>query len=275
MSLRTLFRRKRPKVTIGNHTDTMPYSPGIVYQLSPAPGERCIICNTAITNGFLVCSIECAERQLQSTPLVPLRQYHRAYKDVVSRLRAQWKHSTSAPTVRAVYAVITSELSNTTYLDYRAQVESKRHCTRLNFRPGNERLRWHGSFSKCDLANIGTKICGILDGCPLCSILRESFKVEEYQGGGLFGRGIYSTATSSKADNHAHISRGSYRALTLASVVAGYGKQLSDENHGLTEPPAGYDAVLGIPRAGGTFLYDETVVYDNDAIRPVFLVVYG
>jgi hypothetical protein len=31
--------------------------------------------------------------------------------------------------------------------------------------------------------------------------------------------------------------------------------------------------VLGEP--GGDLNYEETVVYDNDAIRPAFLIVYG
>ena len=39
---------------------------------------------------------------------------------------------------------------------------------------------------------------------------------------------------------------------------------------GLTEPPR---QVLGVP--GEDLNYEETVVYNNDAIRPAFLIVYG
>jgi len=60
-------------------------------------------------------------------------------------------------------------------------------------------------------------------------------------------------------------------------------------NSALTEPPAGYDSVSVVSRrsfcgvlmgeqvlgeVGGRLNYDELVVYDNDAIRPSYLVMY-
>jgi len=41
----------------------------------------------------------------------------------------------------------------------------------------------------------------------------------------------------------------------------------------LTEPPSKYHSVIGKP--GENLNYHETIVYDNDAIRPAFLIVYG
>ena len=41
-------------------------------------------------------------------------------------------------------------------------------------------------------------------------------------------------------------------------------------NLGFTEPPR---QVLGVP--GEDLNYEETVVYNNDAVRPAFLIVYG
>ncbi|EPS92982.1 hypothetical protein FOMPIDRAFT_93797 [Fomitopsis schrenkii] len=40
----------------------------------------------------------------------------------------------------------------------------------------------------------------------------------------------------------------------------------------LTQPPARYDSVLGEP--GAELNYDEAVLYRNEAIRPLFLVIY-
>jgi len=44
------------------------------------------------------------------------------------------------------------------------------------------------------------------------------------------------------------------------------------DDESLTQPPAGYDAVIGEP--GGNLNYDECIVYNNDAIRASFLIVY-
>lgn len=41
----------------------------------------------------------------------------------------------------------------------------------------------------------------------------------------------------------------------------------------LAGPPVGYDSVVGEP--GGDLNYEETVVYNNDAIRPGYILVYG
>ena len=60
-------------------------------------------------------------------------------------------------------------------------------------------------------------------------------------------------------------------------------------NNTLTEPPAGYDSVSVVARwffggglmriqvlaeVGARLEYDEVVVYNNDAIRPSYLVMY-
>ncbi|KAF5370447.1 hypothetical protein D9615_009724 [Tricholomella constricta] len=53
------------------------------------------------------------------------------------------------------------------------------------------------------------------------------------------------------------------------------GKPLNKRKNGttLTGPPPGFHSVVGNP--GIHLNYPETVVYDNDAIRPAFLIVYG
>jgi len=58
----------------------------------------------------------------------------------------------------------------------------------------------------------------------------------------------------------------------LNNVLAGsvYGMVHSAPH--LTKPPEGYDSVYGIP--GKDLNYDELVVYDDDAIRPTYIVMY-
>jgi len=60
--------------------------------------------------------------------------------------------------------------------------------------------------------------------------------------------------------------------MLLNDVVMGKTIKLVTNNESLTQPPAGYDAVIGEP--GGDLKYDECIVYRNDAIRASFLVVY-
>jgi len=59
------------------------------------------------------------------------------------------------------------------------------------------------------------------------------------------------------------------KAMLLNKVVVGKGAKLTALNTSLTQPPSGYDSVLG-----GSGIDDELIVYTEDAIRPSFLVIY-
>lgn len=73
-------------------------------------------------------------------------------------------------------------------------------------------------------------------------------------------------------------------------VVLGKPRKQQENAEHLTEPPKGYHSVRQsvlslvhslnfllqvIGKPGLELNYPETVVYDNDAIRPAFLIVYG
>jgi len=60
--------------------------------------------------------------------------------------------------------------------------------------------------------------------------------------------------------------------MLVNDVVMGRVIKLTKTDTTLTQPPYGYDAVIGEP--GGDLNYDECVVYNNDAIRPSFLIIY-
>jgi hypothetical protein len=82
------------------------------------------------------------------------------------------------------------------------------------------------------------------------------------------------------------------KAVLLNKVVVGKGKKLMYDDTTLTAPPPGYDSVstndIGSPletcsilcahqvlaEKGGSLNHDELVVYDNDAIRPSYIVMY-
>ena len=78
--------------------------------------------------------------------------------------------------------------------------------------------------------------------------------------------------------------------MLLSKVVVGKGYKMTADDTTLKKPPASYDSVsfvLGllfgvralmrsqvIGEVGSRLNYDELVVYDNDAIRPSYLVMY-
>lgn len=60
--------------------------------------------------------------------------------------------------------------------------------------------------------------------------------------------------------------------MFLAHVVVGRGyKTITDISH-LSQPPNGYDSVLGEP--GGSLNHDELVVYKNEAALPAYFIIY-
>jgi len=141
---------------------------------------------------------------------------------------------------------------------------------------GNENRRWHGTRRICNIGDKGhTQFCSA-PTCSLCCIIRTSFDVSLWgkkTGWGRFGKGIYTSSTSSKSNDYSHNDcKSSLKAILLNKVVVGKGCKLLQDNTSLTAPPAGYDSVLA--EKGGSLNYDELVVYDNDAIRPSFLVMY-
>ncbi|KIP09431.1 hypothetical protein PHLGIDRAFT_44585, partial [Phlebiopsis gigantea 11061_1 CR5-6] len=127
---------------------------------------------------------------------------------------------------------------------------------------GNTRRRWHGTVRACRLGDTeeDSEFCGD-PMCSLCSILQSSFeltKAGQRTNFGRFGAGIYTSATSSKASDYIWERGGSpLRAILLNEVVMGNIVKLTEDNPNLTEPPAGFDAVVGEP--GGSLNYDESI----------------
>ncbi|GBE87737.1 hypothetical protein SCP_1104140 [Sparassis crispa] len=219
------------------------------------------------------CSKTCKEDVISHAPIIlQLRETHKAYKDVDTQFKNAWKHSITVPTVVQVWRIYGSKAINDRFLKYRQDVERRTGLTE-----GNNRRRWHGTIRACTLGdNDNLRDLCTSQSCSLCQIIRSSFQLAragQRTNFGRFGAGIYTSATSSKANDYAVNSGGSpYKAMFLNEVVMGKGIKLTRDNVSLTEPPVGYDSVIGEP--GGSLNYDESIVYTNDAIRPMFLVIY-
>ncbi|KIM28486.1 hypothetical protein M408DRAFT_69717 [Serendipita vermifera MAFF 305830] len=136
---------------------------------------------------------------------------------------------------------------------------------------GNEQYRWHGTTRECNIGDPGKRGLCTSPRCAMCRIIGHSFDIG--QRWGRFGKGIYSTATSSKADGYSKtLTHSPWTALLLTSVVVGDPCITYGDGPQISHPPNGYDSIIGKP--GSALNYDETVVYRKDAIRPVYLVLY-
>jgi hypothetical protein len=59
-----------------------------------------------------------------------------------------------------------------------------------------------------------------------------------------FGRGIYTSSTSSKSNDYSqNLGQSKCKAILLNKVVVGRGCKMMQDNPGLQAPPAGYDSV--------------------------------
>lgn len=149
-----------------------------------------------------------------------------------------------------------------------------------------------GTASECKVGvNIGLAPCSA-STCCVCSILTAGFTKLRAGSGAVggqqrvlrYGKGIYSSATSGKANDYCldseciHAGK-VYRTMFCVHVVAGraYKTTAGDLNLN-TEPPLDgsgvqYDSVVG--EVGNNLNHDELVVYDERAIIPAYFLVYS
>ncbi|KAJ8693295.1 hypothetical protein PTI98_010529 [Pleurotus ostreatus] len=239
----------------------------------------CILCLQAPKQpGSHFCSKTCSDDAESQGPIIlEVPQGHVTFKSVAEQFKTSWRHAgTSCPPVKHVYKIMSTPASLANYNAYRAGVETRGQFVASGRSAGNENRRWHGTRRECNLGDPGqTAFCSSTT-CSLCCIVRTSYELRLFgkkTGWGRFGRGIYTSSTSSKSNDYSsNDCKSSLKAMLLNKVVVGKGCKMLHDNTSLQAPPAGFDSVLA--EKGGSLNYDELVVYTNDAIRPSFLVMY-
>ncbi|PCH42126.1 ADP-ribosylation [Wolfiporia cocos MD-104 SS10] len=239
----------------------------------------CLWCRQAPTQGDRhFCSIGCAqEAQKKAVILLEVPEDHFTFKSVADQFRTSWRHSTSCPPVKHIYKIVGLQSSINQYEAYKASVESRGQFAAAGKTAGNEHRRWHGTKRECKLGNKGETTFCSSQTCSLCCIIKSSFDVNLWgkkTGWGRFGAGIYTSSTSSKANDYSQDtdSNALLKAILLNKVVVGKGCKMTRDNTSLKAPPSGFDSVLA--EKGDRLNHDELVVYSNDAIRPSYLVMY-
>ncbi|THV01271.1 hypothetical protein K435DRAFT_827817 [Dendrothele bispora CBS 962.96] len=208
------------------------------------------------------CSQNCRDEAEKKGPMileVPIG--HVTFKDVADQFKASWRHpNTHCPAVKQVYKILAPQAQLASYNAYRASVEARGQFVSAGRHPGNENRRWHGTRRECNLGDKGhTQFCSS-QTCSLCCIVRTSFDLSSFgkgTGWGRFGRGIYTSSTSSKSNDYSRNEgcKSPLKAILLNKVVVGKGHKLTSNHETLTAPPNGCDSVLG--EKGGTLNYDQ------------------
>ncbi|EGO04004.1 hypothetical protein SERLA73DRAFT_175727 [Serpula lacrymans var. lacrymans S7.3] len=204
------------------------------------------------------------------------------YREVEERFKARWVNPEKRlPSVRAIYKVVLKS--------DRAQYHSqqyKRYLERLQSqRPGNklvEEKLFHGQVRACNIGDDNgrapvTTPCSSPQ-CAVCHILQCDFADGAAKKNGFFGRGIYTTTASNKADYFCRNvnSNSPYRFVFMSKVAVGKPSLLGSKNENLNQAPSGYDSVQALTTdAGGVVKYSERVVYQDEAMCPYVAIVYS
>ncbi|KAF5370448.1 hypothetical protein D9615_009725 [Tricholomella constricta] len=210
------------------------------------------------------------------------------YQLVEKTFENNWEHTNKPmPSVYAVYRILTPEYNLATYKAYRSFysklyykglhlltansfAEQEWQKTSANLVPQIKETRSSSFTARIDFVgsgkvpqNFAFAIFPIVDcvpsfATPLMSIpLARSIPSEEADD--------YSCTTTAQGDE--------MEVMLVCRVVVGRPWIREHDAPELTKAPWGYHSVIGVP--GGRLNYPETIVYDNDAIRPAFLVMYG
>ncbi|KAG8836112.1 hypothetical protein FRC20_007135 [Serendipita sp. 405] len=196
------------------------------------------------------------------------------FRTIADLFTQTWQHPTNRPTIQYIYVIVSTEEYDRMYRAYRAGVESVGNFLSQGLNEGNEQFRWHGTTRECRVGDPGNPSLCASTSCPMCSIIRYSFDIERFgPRWGRFGKGIYTSAVSSKSNDYQKTLQATdWSSLLLNNVVIGNGYHIQSNSDTLLQPPSGYDSISGLP--GQALNYEETVVYRNDAIRPAYLVIY-
>ncbi|KIL84062.1 hypothetical protein FAVG1_12759 [Fusarium avenaceum] len=198
-----------------------------------------------------------------------LNYHDRRYQEHKNKFYNSWWHPNKTADVKSIFLASKANIDKA----YRGK------CFNTYLNGGQYKRLYHGAQRTCRIGESGNslQLCHD-DKCSMCGILRTSFKLKFAHKKGMFGPGIYSTPCSSKADIYAknhHVSS-RLHAMLICHVVASKPDRKYASDHSITQPGAGYNCVEGVTITdGGALMYPEYIVYREDAIIPVGLVIYS
>ncbi|OSX60037.1 hypothetical protein POSPLADRAFT_1149057, partial [Postia placenta MAD-698-R-SB12] len=246
--LKCSYCHRKPKLTSSDHCGPTCRSRSRV---------ACLMCRCRPKLGkYHFCGRACKKLAMETAPkILEVPQNHDTWDMVATKFKKAWKPTMGEPVpqIKHVYKIVESSVFLKPYDTYKKKV-------------GNERFCYHGMPRDCQLGNTGrTTLCSSRS-CPLCNILKTSFNTNLGSPEGGFGAAIYTSSAANKFYNYSQPGG----AILLNKVALGRVYNASNFRE-VTSLPAGYNSVV-FDRDNGRL--NETIVYHNDAIRPVFLLVF-
>ena len=173
------------------------------------------------------------------------------------------KKKERSPTLMACFNIEPSPNLTKAFEDYRQS---------LGQYGDSEELLFHGTTVKCDIVKT-KKLCDSKD-CSVCSISKIGFKLDKsgtVHKWTRFGHGIYLATNSSKSHEYT-VGAYNVRTLLLCKILTGHKYETYSNMPDLVDAPKGFHSLHG--KVGPALNYEETVVYNDQCILPLAILVY-
>ncbi|KAF9221136.1 hypothetical protein BS17DRAFT_279984 [Gyrodon lividus] len=217
------------------------------------------------------CSLACTHQAARSAPgLIHLPQHHELFDKVATKFLMHWK-SVPHPRLLAIFMITWTKKYQMNFEKYRNEVEARCRFKQKGFFSGNEQKRFRCAARACTLGERGNLYPCDSEICELCETICCGFEpyldrkrnIPRTGNGIRLGAGIYTSHTSSKADQYAvnrHDPSSTVKAMLVCRVVIGKPYETRREDPMLTRPPAGYDCVFAKPGWWSEFKDDEIFI---------------
>lgn len=231
----------------------------------------CIQCHTSqCAPNSTFCGADCIQTSKHNSPkLMELPPVHYMFRQISDLFAAGWVSSNTRPLPKRIFLITSTEENDRTYKIYKEGVEIKRNLMVQGIEPGNPRRLWYGTIRECGIGDPGRgSLCSSIT-CPMCNHIRCVFDPSGRYGS--HAKGIRVSSASSKSHLYSRsLIRSRWNALLLDSVVVGNPYHVPEEEFESSIPPSGFDSII---RSDST-AEQEFIVYHDDAVRPLYLVLY-
>ncbi|KIM41675.1 hypothetical protein M413DRAFT_444923 [Hebeloma cylindrosporum] len=267
---------ERPKVVLNGHKfphcgttcrDKAKISD--VASANAATCKTCLICWQAESRGQSdYCSDECGDVSGTKAPfLLEVPRGHVSFKKVSDCYTSDWKNTrTPCPRIKKVYMVVLKPDFGPRYDEYKTKV------SRPTFRrPGNEKRVWIALRRDCGFGDSGNMEPCSSKKCLLCSLVRSSVSKE------LAQQGIMTTPSLARAiEMSLQNRRPTSKVVLLANVSFGRTVEMTKSELEFDVPPPGFDSVhlVRFGFLGGKTDSEELLVFNGDAVKPLYLITH-
>lgn len=198
------------------------------------------------------------------------------FQEIKSQFDSQWTHPASEKPKGTVYfisAITMPHSISSKHEEYKNRIASSGVTPYGNGGPGNTLRRFHGTKHECTIGSRSTDLCSS-SYCFVCLIIKHGFDMSK-SSSGRYGKGIYTSATSSKSNDYTNTNTSTgFKAMLVCSVVCGNPHKPTSSAWGPVSLPYGYHSVVGDPQYDRELNYDELVCYNNEAVLPSYLIIY-